>query len=366
MRWLGDRERKALHSAAVDLYRIRDLSAFSGHVASAMPSIVPAEIGAYLTVNRRIPRVTWLTVPAGGSLGLDRVLERLVHELPVTSHRLRTSDLTALKLSDFLDRAQLHRHPVYNEVLRPIGVEYDMGVALSAGPAASIAIALYRRVRDFSETDRLLLDLLRPHLAEAHESARAFARASRGVSAARNARVAEYEAVAVDCHGEARGVSRRAHAWLTEHFGTRVPHGSLPESLRLWVRQQEEMLAGPAHDAPLPRRPLIVDGRAARLVVRLLSDVSESRLLLERLSSPIALVSLEEPFALTGREAEVMAWVAQGKSNAEVARIVQAQPRTIEKHLERIYKKLGVDNRFAAILAVMTVSRSLDSSGSAP
>jgi hypothetical protein len=40
-------------------------------------------------------------------------------------------------------------------------------------------------------------------------------------------------------------------------------------------------------------------------------------------------------------------------SNAEVAKILEAQTRTVEKHLERIYKKLGVDNRFAAILAVI-------------
>jgi DNA-binding CsgD family transcriptional regulator len=111
-----------------------------------------------------------------------------------------------------------------------------------------------------------------------------------------------------------------------------------------------------AHDVPLSRRPLVVEGRASRLIVRLLSDPEQSCLLLERVQAAIAPISLEEPFALTGREAEVMAWVAQGKSNADVAMIVQAQPRTIEKHLERIYKKLGVDNRFAAILAVMSQS----------
>ena len=53
------------------------------------------------------------------------------------------------------------------------------------------------------------------------------------------------------------------------------------------------------------------------------------------------------------REAEVLAWVAQGKSNSEVAGIIQARPRTIEKHLEHVYKKLGVENRFAAMLAVI-------------
>jgi len=45
--------------------------------------------------------------------------------------------------------------------------------------------------------------------------------------------------------------------------------------------------------------------------------------------------------------------VEQGKSNAAVAGIVSAEPRTVEKHLERIYRKLGVDGRFAAIRAVV-------------
>ena len=52
--------------------------------------------------------------------------------------------------------------------------------------------------------------------------------------------------------------------------------------------------------------------------------------------------------ALTPREREVLEWVAAGKTNRDIAAIVGARPRTIEKHLERIYEKLGVETRTAA------------------
>jgi DNA-binding CsgD family transcriptional regulator len=51
---------------------------------------------------------------------------------------------------------------------------------------------------------------------------------------------------------------------------------------------------------------------------------------------------------LTAREREVLEWVAAGKTNRDVAAILGAKPRTVEKHLERIYEKLGVETRTAA------------------
>ena len=44
----------------------------------------------------------------------------------------------------------------------------------------------------------------------------------------------------------------------------------------------------------------------------------------------------------------MLEWVAAGKTNRDIAAILGARPRTIEKHLERIYEKLGVETRTAA------------------
>lgn len=51
---------------------------------------------------------------------------------------------------------------------------------------------------------------------------------------------------------------------------------------------------------------------------------------------------------LTERETEVLLWIAQGKSNRDIAAILKCSPRTVNKHLEQIFDKLGVENRTAA------------------
>lgn len=57
-------------------------------------------------------------------------------------------------------------------------------------------------------------------------------------------------------------------------------------------------------------------------------------------------------FGLTPRESDVAQWVAAGKTNAEIARILGSSARTIEKHVERVLEKLGVENRTAAALLI--------------
>ena len=55
---------------------------------------------------------------------------------------------------------------------------------------------------------------------------------------------------------------------------------------------------------------------------------------------------------LTPREAEVMHWVTMGKTNRDIAEILQLSPRTVNKHLEHVFEKLFVETRTAAVLHV--------------
>ncbi|MBI3801746.1 MAG: helix-turn-helix transcriptional regulator [Deltaproteobacteria bacterium] len=70
-------------------------------------------------------------------------------------------------------------------------------------------------------------------------------------------------------------------------------------------------------------------------------------LLLEERPPPLS-VGVLAPLGLTSRETEVLFWVMQGKTNLEIATILEARSRTVQKHLERIYRKLGVETRTAA------------------
>jgi DNA-binding response OmpR family regulator/DNA-binding CsgD family transcriptional regulator len=57
---------------------------------------------------------------------------------------------------------------------------------------------------------------------------------------------------------------------------------------------------------------------------------------------------LRQQLALTQREAEVIVWIAHGKSNRDISEILGISPRTVNKHLEQIFTKLGVENRASA------------------
>lgn len=62
-----------------------------------------------------------------------------------------------------------------------------------------------------------------------------------------------------------------------------------------------------------------------------------------------------EALGLTPREAEVLLWVAQGKTNAEVAIILGMVESTVKKHLEHVFPKLGIESRNAATLRAIEI-----------
>jgi DNA-binding CsgD family transcriptional regulator len=99
----------------------------------------------------------------------------------------------------------------------------------------------------------------------------------------------------------------------------------------------------------------LVEREGKRLVIRFVPDyLGTPRLLLEEQQTTYSVQALEK-LALTKREAEVVFWVARGKSNMDIGAILSISPRTVQKHLQHIYEKLGVENRTAAANRVLEV-----------
>lgn len=65
-----------------------------------------------------------------------------------------------------------------------------------------------------------------------------------------------------------------------------------------------------------------------------------------------------EHLGLTRREIEVLTWVTDGKTNAEIGQILGTSPRTVQKHLEHVFEKLGVGTRTAAAVRVLALTSS--------
>jgi len=60
---------------------------------------------------------------------------------------------------------------------------------------------------------------------------------------------------------------------------------------------------------------------------------------------------------LTPREGDVMHWLSRGKTDAEIAALLSISPRTVHKHLEHVYVKLGVETRTAAVMRALAMGR---------
>lgn len=250
---LSHRDFESLQETLLQLYEFRDLPAFQAAAPQIILQLIPCE--AMVWVQFRLDVATRRAVltryVAGAEVqrqldGRDRDAS-LVYSHPFNATFVKRADQRALKLSDFLTVRQFRQTALYAEVYGPMRFDQELGCTIDPAPGSnSAALTLERRRLDFSERDRLLLTLLRPHFDKAHKNA------------------------------------QLASAWLGER-------GKPPVS----------------------------------------SD-------------------------LTPRESEVATWLAQGKTNAEIAIILRAQPRTIEKHVEKILAKLGVENRTAAAVCLST------------
>ena len=63
---------------------------------------------------------------------------------------------------------------------------------------------------------------------------------------------------------------------------------------------------------------------------------------------------------LTRREKQVLYWIVEGKTNGDIGKILEISPRTVEKHCESIFRKLGIENRYSAIVCALTRNWALD------
>lgn len=360
MERLTQRDFRSVLDFLLRSYALSDFSSLSSHVVSALPRVVPSEITTWNEVHHRQNRVMMVTDPPGSLDFPDSLLifERHMHEHPLILRHQRTRDGRAYKISDFLTRHKFRRLGLYNEYYRRVGVERQIAFALPTLPALTLGIALNRERRDFSERERLLLNLLRPHLIQVYRNSEAVTLLRAELAALSRATDVSGRGVVV-LTGKLRVslMTARARELVSGYFGSlRGDQDRLPEVLQRWVRHQQQLFTVISSDVPGVREPLVMEGNKGQLVVRFFSDGPLPFLLLDERETKLRPAALE-PLGLSRREAEVLVWVAGGKSNEEVATILGVSLTTIKKHLERIYIKLGVENRTAATIRALDVAR---------
>ena len=176
-----------------------------------------------------------------------------------------------------------------------------------------------------------------------------------------NARSAQSARVALDATGrhliafsEAGGI-----LWTTPQAGRLLAaSGTGGDGLRAVANEVREWAAAQGGFGGLSGQSVAVDaGTGQALQLTCLGAIGPDEYLF-RLSSEAGRDQdrvLRQHFGLTLRESEVLLWIARGKSNRDIAEILGLSPRTVNKHLEQVYAKLGVENRASAAIRATQV-----------
>ena len=302
---------------------------FADLLITSLPRLIPCNIASYNEVDPEHRRAYFQSNPADTMFaGSEQILERYMDQNPLVVHHARTQDGSARTWSDFISQRQLHATDLYNELFRRLEVEREMVATLPAERPLLIGVVVMRGGGDFSGRDRAVLDLLRPHLANAY--ANAVARAA--LLANEAAEAGESLVVLGPQHRVVYAGARATR--LLRFFGPAIP-GLLPDPLK-------NLAATPP---PVPAGHLKTEYNGVSISVRM---VSPSTMLLKEEGpriTPTALRSL----GLSRREGEVLTLVAAGDANAAIASRLVITERTVKKHLENIYEKLGVRSRTQAV-----------------
>lgn len=149
-----------------------------------------------------------------------------------------------------------------------------------------------------------------------------------------------------------------ARLWMQQYFKedvTAQPEAT-PVTILQWLQQLYKANRSGASALPLT----IIKG-TSRLSLSLADDSSDEQwiILLNEESDAAQIHALTTTFGLTKRESEVLYWAIKGKTNRDIGDILGTSPRTVNKHLEHVFAKLGVETRTAAAAYVASKLRTL-------
>ncbi len=210
-----------------------------------------------------------------------------------------------------------------------------------------MGLALNRKEKDFSERDRGVLDFLSPHISQAYQNAQTFDAMEVNLKTIGEGLDSMQRALVL-CgrDGQIHWQSALAREWLREFFEDfALNTDRLPLAL---VKRLNDFELSSSVAQPKFREILGPTGADFRLLIYCGQSCSgEYVLALVRERTKIDL-AVAQSYGLTPREAEILFWISEAKTRPEIGVILGISWRTIGKHLEHLFEKLGVENRHEA------------------
>ncbi len=347
------------------LYEPCSLEEFPARSLSILSKLVGAELFGYTSFSLQetsIPRhYTFPTIEAGIAAGSFTTQRQQFLAHPVLANYIKSGDRQALAISDFLSEQEFYRkEALYEGFFQRFGLEDQMLIYFEVPSVSSthplyrgqdvLGLSLNRDRRNFTERDRLILNLIRPHIKQAHQNVAAFTKVQQQFTQLSQA-TEQVGLIALSMDGKVQWMTQEAEKLLHQYFPQPKIPIALPDFLQRWVNQQISTLTQ-STEIPFPQLPLHLEQDKKQLRVRFHYHpaIGQVHLLLEETQLDCFSLKSLEMLGLTKREAEVLFWMAKDQSTQEIAKRLGMSDRTVKKHLEHIYEKFGVQTRLAAVM----------------
>ena len=340
MQPLSQPDYELLFDCVRELHSFRDpLSLRSWLLDKALPKLLPSDWLSYNEVDLVNPENTLAVLKPESSTvfqGLFPRFKEVAHQHPLIIGQMQSANFSVHKISDFISQEDYHRLDLYQDVYRHMGVEYQISATIKLQPDNVTAFALSRKKNDYSERDRTILQMLRPHLVVAFNNLALIGEQKAIIETSELALNELASAtIIVDLQGHILYHTGSALQWIKA-----TNPELLPAAISDWLNK------GASNGS---RRTLNLTSDAGEIHIRTVPTSSKQRLLLVLTRADDRPQATPEPadFGLSNRQLEVCNWICNGKTNAEIAGILGISPRTVQKHIENIFEKLGVESRMA-------------------
>lgn len=350
METLSHNDILALNSAIGELYAIRNIESFHKRVFFCLRGIVSCDMASYneyVTPLRIVKVINDSPEHIRLFHKLKPAFDEHIHEHPFVHH---LTEEHPWKTSDSLTGDSFRGLSIYNEYYKHLDIENQAIINLPMSQGNGALYALSRKRPDFSERDRLILTLLRPHLINALRNIIEMERLKGELNLMQKGAEIDREGVILlQSDGKVLRITQLAKELIERYFKKVVCGGdSIPADLLNWFKG--EISSTPKK---VEREPLFIETDGSCLKIRGLIDfMTGDYMLVMNETDPSQCINLKG-YGLSDREIDVLKWLSQGKSNVDIAEILGINRRTVEKHVEHIFAKLGVETRAAAAAMVM-------------
>ena len=342
-----------------NLYAVQNEDSLIDTFVNGLHTLIQGDVHSYSGTNSRDNTVILRDAPGGPVMTAfqQECYTRFSLQHPSLAYCKQTGDGQAVKVSDFLSLADWKKTDLYNLVYRPHQLSYNLGalLTLSKDNDVMMVFGVSRGRRDFSERDRTIANLLRPHLLQASGNARVVSDMEKRMAVLTKAVDQLDQAVAeVDRKGKVIWATEKAQTLLQKIGRRRKGHSSqLPSVIWNWMQRSLKQPSESENNL-MPVIPLKVERASSCIRLRVMREGDTTLLFLDEHFHQLPVERLRQ-LGLSPRETEVLRWMTQGKSNPEIAEILAIGVGTVKTHLERIYDKLGVDHRYAAMSRALEV-----------